>query len=95
MYDHFRNFEDFKENYHIFSCYFHIYYLYNVAPLIRGRIEAAFGKEAKTVRESVLPGGKMYNLEILAVLDYGIYERYRSLELRNVAQFVKFTREHN
>jgi hypothetical protein len=44
------------------------------APIELGQV-AAFGKTAKVIRESVLPGGKKYNLEILAVIDYGIYER--------------------
>ncbi|KAL4225230.1 hypothetical protein ACF0H5_015919 [Mactra antiquata] len=44
-------------------------------PIELGRV-AAFGKETKIVRENVLPGGRKYNLEILAVIDYGLYERF-------------------
>ncbi|XP_053385079.1 uncharacterized protein LOC128550301 [Mercenaria mercenaria] len=44
-------------------------------PIELGRV-AAFGKTAKVVRESVLPGTKKYNLEILAVIDYGVYRRF-------------------
>ncbi|WAR13146.1 ADT1-like protein, partial [Mya arenaria] len=44
-------------------------------PILRGRV-SAFGEEAKIVRDDVLPGDRIYNLEILAVLDYSLYNRF-------------------
>lgn len=44
-------------------------------PIIRGRVSAAFGRQTKVVRENALPGDRMYNVEVLVVIDYGLYER--------------------
>ena len=43
--------------------------------MLSGKVAAAFGRTAKIVRDDILPGGREYNLEILALIDYGIYQR--------------------
>ena len=38
-------------------------------------INEAYTRNVPTVRENVLPGGKQYNIEVLVVADYSIYNR--------------------
>ncbi|XP_052262899.1 uncharacterized protein LOC127866424 [Dreissena polymorpha] len=45
-------------------------------PIIRGRVAEALTTEPRLLRENVLPGDRKYNVEVLAVLDYGLYERF-------------------